>query len=53
MGRWARTITLPDRVDSLQVAASFANGILTVTIPKAEVAKPRHITVKGTDTESE
>lgn len=53
MGRWARTITLPDRVDSLQVGASFANGILTVTIPKAESAKPRHITVKGTDAESE
>ena len=45
MGRWARTITLPDRVDSAQVGASFSDGILTVSLPKAEDAKPRHITV--------
>jgi HSP20 family protein len=45
MGRWARTITLPDRVDSVQVAAAFSDGILTVNIPKAESAKPRHIAV--------
>jgi HSP20 family protein len=44
-GRWTRTVTLPDRVDSTQVSASFANGILTVTIPKAESARPRHISV--------
>jgi HSP20 family protein len=45
MGRWARTVTLPDRVDGAQVSASFSNGILTVTLPRAESAKPRHITV--------
>src|SRR5262245_26585077 len=45
MGRWSRTVTLPDRVDSAQVGASFADGILTVNLPKAEDAKPRHITV--------
>ncbi len=45
LGRWSRTVTLPDRVDSAQVSATFANGILTVTMPKAESAKPRHITV--------
>ena len=45
MGRWARTITLPDRVESTLVGAAFADGILTVTLPKAESAKPRHITV--------
>ena len=33
-------MTLPDRVDSTQVSASFAQGILTVTIPKAESAGP-------------
>ena len=45
MGRWSRTITLPDRVESAGVSASFTNGILTVHLPKAENAKPRHITV--------
>jgi HSP20 family protein len=44
-GRWTRTVTLPDRVDSNNVSASFANGVLTVTLPKAEEAKPRQISV--------
>src|SRR4051812_18213185 len=30
-GRWTRTVTLPDRVETNEVAATFANGILTVT----------------------
>ncbi len=45
MGRWSRTVALPDRVDSTKVSASFSNGILTVSLPKAESAKPRHIIV--------
>jgi HSP20 family protein len=45
MGRWMRSVTLPDRVESGQVAASFSDGILTVSIPKAEEARPRRITV--------
>src|SRR5581483_4625373 len=32
MGRWSRTVTLPDRVDSALVSASFANGILTINL---------------------
>jgi HSP20 family protein len=45
MGRWVRTITLPERVESTLVGASFADGILTVDLPKAESAKPRRIVV--------
>lgn len=44
-GRWSRTITLPERVASTQVGASLADGILTITFPKAESTKPRQITV--------
>ena len=44
-GRWTRTVTLPDRVESGQVSASYAQGVLTVTLPKAESAKPRLISV--------
>jgi HSP20 family protein len=44
-GRWTRTITLPDRVETNDVAATFANGILTVTLPKSEAARPRQINV--------
>jgi HSP20 family protein len=49
IGRWSRTITLPDRVDSAQVSATFTNGILTVTLLKAESAKPRHIAVNAAE----
>jgi len=45
-GRWTRTISLPDRVDSGQVTATFTHGLLTITLPKAESAKPRQISVK-------
>lgn len=44
-GRWSRTVTLPDRVDGGQVSATFAQGVLTVTLPKAEGARPRQIAV--------
>jgi HSP20 family protein len=46
-GRWTRTVTLPDRVESAQVAASYAQGVLTVTLPKAESARPRLISVSA------
>lgn len=44
-GHWSRSVTLPDRVDGSNVAAEFADGVLTVTLPKAEEAKPRQIVV--------
>jgi HSP20 family protein len=46
-GRWTRTILLPDRVDGASVSATFAHGILTVTLPKAESARPRQIVVSA------
>lgn len=45
-GRWSRTVTLPERVQSSEAAAEFANGILTVSMPKSEQARPRTITVR-------
>jgi HSP20 family protein len=45
-GIFQRSFTLPSAVKSDQIEASFENGILTVTIPKAEDAKPREIEVK-------
>ncbi len=47
-GVFRRTISLPIRVDSGKVSAAMKNGILTVTLPKAEEAKPRKIAVKMT-----
>ena len=45
-GAFNRTVTLPTEVDAERVDASYADGILTLTLPKAEEAKPRQITVR-------
>jgi len=45
-GRFVRTITLPVDVDQEKAKAEYKNGILLVTLPKAEAAKPKQITVK-------
>ena len=44
-GTFARTIELPTRVDAGKVAANFRNGVLHVTLPKSEEAKPKDIHV--------
>jgi HSP20 family protein len=46
VGEFTRVITLPIDIDADKVQASLANGVLTVTLPKAEEAKPKRITVK-------
>ena len=40
-GHFQRVIPLPDGVDVEKVAATFAQGVLTVQLPKAATAKPR------------
>ena len=45
-GAFNRTVTLPTEVDAARVDARYADGILTLTLPKAEEAKPRQITVR-------
>ena len=45
VGKFRRSITLPSRVDANKVSASYKDGILTVTLPKAEEAKPKQIQV--------
>ena len=46
-GTFLRTVTLPSPVNADKVEARFLNGVLTITLPKAEAAKPRKITVKS------
>ena len=44
-GTFRRSFTLPSIVDAAKVDASFENGVLTLTLPKAETAKSRKISV--------
>jgi HSP20 family protein len=44
-GTFSRMIGLPGEVDSDKVEAKLENGILTVVVPKAEIAKPKQISV--------
>lgn len=44
-GKFQRSVTLPAAVDAGKVKASYKDGVLTVELPKAEEAKPKHIDV--------
>lgn len=44
-GTFRRSFTLPSGVDAAKVDASFENGVLTLTLPKSELAKSRKISV--------
>jgi len=46
-GQFQRSISLPNNVDPDSVGAQYENGVLTLTLPKSEEAKPRKISVQG------
>jgi HSP20 family protein len=46
-GSFQRSITLPVVVDSDKAQAAFEHGVLTLTLPKSEQAKPRQIKIGG------
>jgi len=43
--RVSRALSLPDSIDVTKIQAAYENGVLTVTLPKAEAIKPRQIAV--------
>ena len=45
-GSFYRSFTLPRTVDSNNIEASYDNGVLVITVPKAEESKPRKIDVR-------
>ena len=47
-GRFERTFTLPRAINTEKIDARFEHGLLTVTLPKSEAAKPRKIEVAVT-----
>jgi len=46
-GEFEKTVRIPTKVQSEKISATFGNGILTITMPKAEEAKPKSITIEA------
>ncbi len=46
MGEFSRTVQLPFLVDAGKAEASFENGVLNITLPRAEADRPRRVEVK-------
>ena len=46
-GSFSRTIQLPFMVDTNKVEANFKNGVLMISLPRAEADKPKKITIKS------
>jgi HSP20 family protein len=46
IGTFSRSFNLPAWADSAKIAADYKNGVLEVTIPKTEAAKPKEIDIK-------
>jgi HSP20 family protein len=47
-GAFSRSVTLPAPFEGARVDAKYVDGILTLTLPKPEAAKPRRVTVQTT-----
>jgi HSP20 family protein len=46
-GSFTRTLRLPSEIDAEHVDAQIADGVLTLTLPKAESARPKKISIKS------
>lgn len=45
-GNFVRSFAVPNTFNTEQISAEFHNGVLTVTLPKKEAAKPRQVKVE-------
>jgi HSP20 family protein len=45
-GRFTRNFAVPNSFDTEQIAAEYKNGVLSVSLPKKEAAKPRQVKVE-------
>jgi len=48
-GEFERSVRLPDHVDSEHITAEVRDGVLLLTVPKAQAAQPRKIQIKGVE----
>lgn len=46
-GKFQRALTLPEPVAADKVKADYKDGVLTITLPKSEEAKPKKIDIKA------
>jgi len=46
-GNFTRSFAVPNSFDTEKIAASFKNGVLSVSLPKKEAAKPRQIKIEA------
>ncbi len=46
-GKFSRSINLPNDINIDDISAEYKNGVLMLTLPKTEEAKPKKITVKN------
>ncbi len=45
-GSFSRSLRMPEHIDGDRIEAEYKDGLLTITIPKAEIAQPRRIELK-------
>jgi HSP20 family molecular chaperone IbpA len=45
IGNYRRSFSLTNKIDQAKISADMNDGVLTVTLPKAEAAKPKRITI--------
>ncbi len=48
-GEFVRSFAVPSTVDTDKVAADYKNGVLSITLPRKDSAKPRQVKVNVTD----
>jgi HSP20 family molecular chaperone IbpA len=47
VGHYRRSFSLSNRIDQHRIGAEMSDGVLTITLPKAEESKPRRIAIGG------